>query len=659
VRELSEVDFGRSICGDFASAERREWLVTNGRGSFASGTIAGTLTRRYHGLLIAALRPPVQRTLLVSKIDETARYGGADYALAANRWNGDYVAPQGWLLLERFYLDGGVPVWHFALGDALLEKRVWMEYDADTTYVRYRLLRASGNVDLSLRCFVNYRSFHGNTHAGDWHMGVDAVPNGACVQAYEGSRPFWLTAANATATVENVWYRDFVLAAETQRGLDDHDDNLSAVRFETTLQPGGEIVVTASDVQDASPAQSLERNAVREAGLMRAWEGAQASAAGAPPWIARCVLAADRFIVRRPLATDPQARSIVAGYPWFADWGRDTMISLPGLALIPGRPEIAKQILTTFSTFVDGGMLPNVFPDGGDAPAYNSVDAPLWYIEAVGRYVDATGDTDTLRALWPSLRAIVEHYRDGTRYGIHMDADGLIAAGEPGVQLTWMDAKVGDWVVTPRIGKPVEIGALWYNALERMRALAAQAGDAPAFFATLSAATLAGFARFWNDAAGYCFDVIDGPGGNDASLRPNQIFAVSLPHSPLAPDRRRAVVAACAAKLLTSNGLRTLSPDDPRFTPHYGGDQKSRDGAYHQGTVWEWLLGPFAIAHARAFGDRDAARSFLEPLADQLVDCGLGSISEIADGSAPFTPRGATAQAWSVAETLRAWHELI
>jgi predicted glycogen debranching enzyme len=659
MRELSEVDFGRSVCGDFAAGERREWLVTNGRGSFASGTVAGTLTRRYHGLLIAALRPPVQRTLLATKIDGTARYAGAEYALAANRWNGGYVAPQGWLLLERFYLDGGVPVWHFALGDALLEKRIWMEYDADTTYVRYRLLRASGNVELSLRCFVNYRSFHGNTHAGDWHMEVGAVSNGACVLAFDGSRPFWLTAANAVATIENVWYRDFVLAAETLRGLDDRDDNLSAVRFETTLQPGGEIVVTASEVRDASPSQSLERNAAREAGLMRAWEGSQASAGGAPPWIARCVLAADRFIVRRPLAADPQARSVIAGYPWFADWGRDTMISLPGLALVPGRPEIAKQILTTFSAFVDGGMLPNVFPDGGEAPAYNSVDAPLWYIEAAARYVEATGDADTLRALWPSLRAIVEHYRDGTRYGIHMDTDGLIAAGQTGVQLTWMDAKVGDWVVTPRIGKPVEIGALWYNGLERMRSLAAQAGDDPVFFATLSAATLSGFVRFWNEASGYCYDVIDGPDGNDASLRPNQIFAVSLPHSPLPPDRQRAVVAACAAKLLTSNGLRTLSPNDPRFIAHYGGDQKSRDGAYHQGTVWEWLLGPFAIAHARAFGDRDAARSFLEPLADQLVDCGLGSISEIADGSAPFTPRGAIAQAWSVAETLRAWHELI
>ena len=294
----------------------------------------------------------------------------------------------------------------------------------------------------------------------------------------------------------------------------------------------------------------------------------------------------------------------------------------------------------------------------GETPEYNTVDAALWYVEAAARYVEATGDLATLRALWPSLKQVIDGYRNGTRYGIHMDADGLIVANAPGVQLTWMDAKVGDWVVTPRAGKPVEIGALWYNALERMSSLAACI-DEPDRFAAVAERARAGFDRFWNDAAACCFDVIDGPGGNDASLRPNQIFAVSLPHSPLSPERQRAVVEKCAAELLTSTGLRTLAPSDPRFVAHYGGSQRDRDAAYHQGTVWPWLLGPFALAHARVFADRPAARSFLTPLREQLTDGGLGTLGEIADGAAPFEPRGAIAQAWSVAETLRAWHELI
>ena len=303
-------------------------------------------------------------------------------------------------------------------------------------------------------------------------------------------------------------------------------------------------------------------------------------------------------------------------------------------------------------------MLPNFFPDAGQTPEYNTVDAALWYVEAAARYVEASRDLVTLRALWPSLKQVIDGYRNGTRYGIHMDADGLIVANAPGVQLTWMDAKVGDWVVTPRAGKPVEIGALWYNALERMSSLAACIEE-PDLFAAVAERARAGFDRFWNEAATCCFDVIDGPAGNDASLRPNQIFAVSLPHSPLSPERQRAVVEKCAAELLTSAGLRTLAPSDPHFIAHYGGSQRDRDAAYHQGTVWPWLLGPFALAHARVFADRPAARSFLTPLREQLTDGGLGTLGEIADGAAPFEPRGAIAQAWSVAETLRAWHELI
>jgi predicted glycogen debranching enzyme len=328
------------------------------------------------------------------------------------------------------------------------------------------------------------------------------------------------------------------------------------------------------------------------------------------------------------------------------------------LSLTTGRPHIAKKILSTFARFIDGGMLPNCFPESGTSPQYNTVDAALWYVEAVARYVTATNDEETLRALFPALELIVAGYRDGTRYGIHMDTDGSIVASAPDVQLTWMDAKIGDRVITPRRGKPVEIAALWYNALMRVAELASKAERDGSEYASLAATTRAGFERFWNDELACCYDVIDGPGGNDATLRPNQLFAIALPHPVLRADRYRTVVDVCAEQLVTSSGVRTLGPKDPRFTPRYGGSAEARDTAYHQGTAWPWLIGAFAVAHARAYGDAEVARSFLIPLADRLWDYGLGSISEIADGGAPFRPRGAIAQAWSVGELLRAWFDI-
>lgn len=657
--DVAAIAFGRALCGHLDAAERREWLVTNGLGSYASGTVAGTLTRRYHGLLVAALRPPVERTLLVTKIDEHARYAGQDYDLGANRWQNDDVSPNGYLHLEAFRLDGTTPVWTYALGAALIEKAIWMEYGTNATYVRYTVVRADADVTLSLRTFGNYRGFHGNTHANGWRLGVSVVPGGARVDAYPGARPFWIVADAGDATVENVWYRDFFLQQEALRGLDPLDDNLAIVRFDVTLAPGAGIAVVASDVEptlpDATAAWTRKRE--REAELVTRWRAGFAEPAPAPAWIARLALAADAFRVRRPLAAEPQARSVIAGYHWFGDWGRDTMIALPGLTLACGYPEQAQTILRTFATFVDGGMIPNFFPDDGQAPQYNSVDAPLWFVEAAAQYVEASDDLDTLRALWPALCQVVDSYVAGTRYGIHMDRDGLIVASAAGVQLTWMDAKVGDWVVTPRRGKPVEIAALWYNALERLATLASRAGGDAARFASLAATARGGFARFWNAARSCCYDVIDGPDGADASLRPNQLFAVALPHSPLDGPQARAVLDSCAG-LLASYGLRTLDPADPRFVSTYGGDQRQRDAAYHQGTVWPWLLGSYALAHFRVHGDRNAARAFLEPFALALADAGLGTLGEIADASEPFAPRGAIAQAWSVAEVLRVWRAL-
>jgi glycogen debranching enzyme len=637
------IAFGRSICGELDEAERREWLVTNGLGGYASGTIAGTLTRRYHGLLVAALKPPLARTLLVAKFDEVATYRGAAYSIATNRWKDGYIAPRGFELIEGFYLDNGsVPVWHYAVADALLEKRVWMAPRANVTYVRYRALRAVEPIALELVALANYRDFHGNTHAGEWKLSVVPRAGGVTVNAYDGATPYSIIAERAEVTIENTWYRDFVLAQETARGLDDRDDHLAVARFTFTLEPGESVTFTAGVGALDSPGVT----------------GSAAGRSAQPWWIDQLERAAEQFVVARPTATDPDGRTIIAGYHWFGDWGRDTMIALPGLTLATGRPETARKILTAFAPFVDRGMLPNFFPEAGESPEYNTADASLWYVEAAAAYVDATADRVTLRELWPSLRDVIASYRDGTRYGIHMDVDGTIVASAPGVQLTWMDAKIGDWVVTPRMGKPVEIAALWYNALERMTALAGLLGEPAGEYAALAQRARQGFRRFWNARSGCCYDVIDGPEGDDGTLRPNQIFAVSLPHSALEAPQQRAVVDICAAELLTTNGLRTLAQSDPRFVAHYGGSPRDRDGAYHQGTVWPWLLGPFAIAHARVYRAAAQARSFLEPLADQLCDCGLGSISELADATPPFRPNGAIAQAWSVAEVLRAWKEV-
>jgi len=655
------VDWGREICGDLASAEHREWLCTNGIGGFASGTVAGTLTRRYHGLLVAALTPPLGRMLVCSKVDETVQYQGLVLPLFANRWAGNTIDPHGYRTIERFTLEGTTPVWTYAVADALVEKRVWMEHGANTTYVRYRVLRTRGPLTVTLKVLVNHRDYHGTTRGEGWRMDVAPVEHGLRVAAFEGARPLLLLADGAKAQVSHTWYRDFDLTGERERGLAAIEDHLHAGTFSASIGHAEMLTLVLST--EPSPALDGElawdRRAQHEARLVTGWKRMQPAARNAPEWIEHLVLASDQFVARRPTSTDPDGMTIIAGYHWFGDWGRDTMLSLPGLTLATGRAQIARRILTTFARFVDRGMLPNRFPDAGEAPEYNTVDATLWYFEAIRAYHATTADDGLLKELFPVLEEIVRFHREGTRYGIKEDSgDGLLRSGEPGVQLTWMDVRLGDWVVTPRTGKAVEINALWYNALRSMATFAERLGKPAVPWNELAARTRAGFARFWNERAGYCYDVIDTPEGVDDVLRPNQIFAVSLPESPLSPEHQRRVVDACARHLSTSHGLRTLAPGHPEYRGHYGGDQWHRDSAYHQGTVWPFLLGPFALAHFKVYGDAETARSFLAPLAHHLDEYGLGSIAEVFDGDAPFEPRGCIAQAWSVAETLRAWQQL-
>ncbi len=645
------VHFGREIAGDFDSASRREWLVTNGLGGWAGGTVSGANTRRYHGLFVPALKPPLGRTVLVSKFNEWAELGGQTFHLSANEYGSGTIDPQGYRHVESFRLDGRVPTWTFALNDALLEKRVWMVSERDTTFVTYTLRRAAHPVALNVLVTVTHRDAHVETRGGDWQPGVSLVPHGAQIQA--GDVAFRLLVNLGEFTPVRNWHWDIKHRVETERGLPDREDQFAAGIFTAELAPGETfaLVATLEPHPSLDWQVSLAAERARVAGLV-----AQAGMQSEPGWIRQLVLAADQFIVKRG-----SGQTVIAGYHWFGDWGRDTMIALPGLTLITRRYDVAAGVLRTFAHFVSEGMLPNRFPDEGEQPAYNTVDATLWYFHAIDRYTEASGDDDLARELFPILEDIVGWHVRGTRYSIHVDeADGLIYAGEPGVQLTWMDAKAGDWVVTPRIGKPVEINALWINALRVMDTLSRRLRlPAQHPYAEMAARASASFDKFWYADGGYLYDVIEGPEGSDAALRPNQLFAISLPHGPLAGEeqkgRLRSVVDACAAHLLTSYGLRSLSPEHPAYIGKYVGDVLKRDAAYHQGTVWGWLIGPFVDAHLRAYGDPEAARSFLAPFEHHLADFGLGSIAEIFEGDAPFRPVGCIAQAWSVAEVLRAW----
>ena len=665
----SVVDFGRDICCNLDAAESREWLVTNGIGGYAFGTIAGDQTRCYHGLLVAALQSPLGRTLLLAKLDETAEYAGEKFDLNTNRWADGTVSPRGYLNIERFRLEGATPVWTFALADALLEKRVFMATGANTTYVLYRLLRASAPVALSIKAIVDYAAEHCTTDAGASSMEVTPVERGLRVTAFNGAIPFYVLADHGDVQPRNEWYRNFDLPAERARGLRDRTDRFFAGEFSATLAPGTSLTIVAStdDSPSSNGEEALEARQEETDSLLEQFRAGLTNSEQTPPAeIQQLVLAADQFIVARPLEDIADAKTILAGYPWFSDWGRDTMVALPGLCLTTGRPALARNLLRTYARFISEGMVPNNFPSAGRPPEYNTADATLWYFHAIREYFKATNDLGLLGELYPVLARVVDAHVHGTRYNIHVDpVDGLLYAGESGVQVTWMDAKVGDVVVTPRIGKPVEINALWFNAVMSMAHFAHVLGENPEKYEALAEHARTGFSRFWNSSREFCFDVIDGPRraentseSSDSALRPNQIFAVSLAESPLSLVQQRAVVDVCARELLTSFGLRSLGRSEPGYAGHYGGSVQQRDSAYHQGTVWGWLLGPFAVAHFRVYRDAGMAMSFLQPMLGHIKAAGLGTASEIFDGDPPFTPNGCIAQAWTVGETLRAWQAI-
>ncbi len=628
--------------------------MTNGLGGYACGTISGANTRRYHAFLMASLAPPVARTLLVAKIDVSVDYLDRHAELGANEFGDGTITPEGFVHLQSFMVLDGIPTWIFAVGDALLLQQIFMPARANTAYLRLELLRGSAPLRVNLRPFVAYRDYHCQARGASM-LEIEADARECRVHA-GGATPYRLVVNRGAFHQAPMNYWNFRHREEAARGLDATEDLYNPGIFSADLAAGSPVFLIAS----AEPAQPLAGELVLAAIHAQHLQLAAPLPPGAPAWIRELALAADQFIVRRGPAEGPANTSIIAGYPWFADWGRDAMIALPGVATALKRYDITAGVLRTYARFVDGGMIPNRFPDGGEKPEYNTADATLWMFHALDDYLSAKPDPQLLNELFPTLVAIIRAHQAGTRSGICVDAaDGLLRSGEPGTQLTWMDAKQGTTAFTPRIGKAVEINALWLNALDVTVRLAGRLGASSDMNFCQSLLTRAkdGFGRFWNGQRSCLFDVIDVDGGeqNDPRIRPNQILAVSLPCCTLQRAQMRAVVDTCARELLTSYGLRSLAPSEPGYIGRYEGDAWQRDSAYHMGTVWSWLLGPFARAHYRVYGDARLAMSFLNPIAQHLHGACIGSVSEIFDGDAPHTARGCFAQAWSVAEILRSW----
>ncbi len=672
--------------GDLAEPERLvalEWLVTNGLGGYAAGTLAGVLTRRYHGLLVAALPPPHGRVVTVCRLAETLLVAGAEdgepaeLRLSAEERRGEPSGLTADGVLADFHLEGGLPVWTLRAGGCALERRLVMPHGQNTTLIAYRLLESPGRVRLVLEPEIQMRPQEEPVSPElPASFSVEPAARGRCeVRSGGGLPPLSLALLEGAG-------RGARRFTSGERRLDDLHYRLEAARgyastgavwspgtFEAELGPGEEVTFAVSTeawetVAALPPREALRLELERRVGLLTAADPRVAAGPGA-----ELVLAADQFLVApvrtadevRAHAAGEEPRTVIAGYHWFTDWGRDAMISLEGLTGPTGRLDEARYVLRTFAGHVRGGLVPNFIPEGGREGLYHTADATLWLFHALDRYTAASGDEATVEMLLPVLLDVVDHHLRGASFGIGVDpADGLLRQGAPGYQLTWMDAKVDDWVVTPRRGKAVEINALWYNALRLLERWVRERRGEAAARPLGEQAALAGRSfnrRFWYEEGGHLYDVVDAEAGfDDVSCRPNQIFAVSLPHPVLERARWAPVVECVRERLLTPVGLRSLAPGHPDYRPSYFGDLRARDAAYHQGTVWGWLIGPFVDAWLKLHPvDREGARAWLRGLLPHLGDACLGTVSEIFDAEPPFRARGCVSQAWSVAELLRCW----
>ncbi len=650
-RNGKQLEIGPDRLRDLPQATRQEWLETNGLGSYASSTVCGMNTRRYHGLLVAAARPPVGRCVLLAKVEETLFVGDRTVPLSVNRYEGT-THPDGHLRLVHF-TDDPFPTTRWRVDDVTIERTIFMPRGRHAAVITYRRVGGgdTGPIHLEVRPQVAFRDYHSLGREAPSREARCARSAEARVISGDPALPrLHLTFSDATVDERRWWYRGLRYDAEAARGFDFIEDLHSPCGIRFALRPGTDAVLIAA----TEPIPAAAAAALRAAELRRRRALVPKSATEPRP-IRALRRAADAFLVHRG-----EHRSILAGFPWFSDWGRDAMIALPGLLVATNRLAEARAVLLAFADAVSEGMLPNRFPDSGEAPEYNTVDATLWFFEAIRAWHAASRDDVTLRArLLPVLDSIVDWHVRGTRHGIRVDDDGLLRAGEPGVQLTWMDAKVGNRVITPRTGKAVEVQALWFNATCSLRDLARRLGCRAM---AARAATLADRARrafgpaFWNPGTGCLFDVV-GDGAPDPAIRPNQLLAVSLRHALVRGPRAKSIVAVVERELRTPYGLRTLSPADARYVGRYEGGPEQRDSAYHQGTVWPWLMGPFVDAYLAAHGRTRTtvarAMRWLEPLLAFAAGEGLSFLPEVFDGDAPQRAGGCFAQAWSVGEVLR------
>jgi predicted glycogen debranching enzyme len=671
VHELRrKIEFGSVTSEERMALLNRQWLVTNGLGGYASGTISGALTWRYHGLLIAALPAPIGRTLMLNHLEESlylrdrrlVQFGGAEPSTTEEAKAPTY--------LTEFRLENQIPFWRYDVDGIQIEKRLVMPYLQNTVQITFTLLSPQTGIFLELRPSVHFRPFESNVGAKlDDNYEVRATGSRYEIDAIDDYPPLRLSVGAKVSRFvhEGGARREIIYPRDAERGYEARGELWSPGYFSAELEPDVPVTLIASteewhtisalDPEAAFATEQDRRRRLRHIADPKAREGPAAE----------LVLAADQFIITpagrvkdaaRARAAGDELRSVIAGYHWFTDWGRDTMISLAGLTLVTGRLQEAAWILRTFAHYVRDGLIPNMFPEGRNEGLYHTADATLWFFEAVHRFMQATNDRVTLAGLLPVLRSIVEHHVRGTKFGIRVDpADGLLRQGAEGYQLTWMDAKVGDWVVTPRRGKAVEINALWFNALKLVEGWLREANDGENadICAAHAARAAASFnTRFWNSATNCLFDVVDGEQGDDPAIRPNQVLAIALTHPVLARERWEPLMRVVEEKLLTPVGLRTLSREHRDYKAKYSGDLRSRDAAYHQGTVWPWLIGPFIEAWLKLHPENKAqARRFLDGFVPHLNNACVGSISEIFDAEEPFTPRGCIAQAWSVAEVLR------
>jgi predicted glycogen debranching enzyme len=643
------------MSGDFEYLSSHEWLETNGLGGFASATLCGVNSRRYHGLLVASLKPPVDRNILLSKLDETIIVDEDRFELGTNQYPST-VHPKGFQYLKNFNQDL-FPVFTYEAGGIKLQKTIAAVHGENTTLIIYEVISAPKHFTLEWLPLCSFRDMHALSHASDYIYKGYVFDDGIFrTKNYQDSPEFFISIPGTDFKPAATWFYDLEYLTELQRGQDFKEDLFSHGRFSITLDAGQKvgIIISTEDPTGKDVFKLYKKELSRRELLIKeyAWNEN----------VKRLVLAADQFIVKR----GARLKTIIAGYHWFTDWGRDTMISLTGLCLVTGRFEDAKKILKAFADSISQGMLPNRFPDTGEIPEYNTVDATLWFFYAVFKYNQYTADVSFVKSLLPVLKNIIDHHIKGTRYQIHMDGDGLLYAGEDGVQLTWMDAKIDSYVVTPRKGKAVEINALWFNALSILKELYLQVtGD------TRQAQVYQDHAirvqnsfneLFWNETRSCLYDFIDGEIKND-DIRPNQIFAVSLPFKLLDKDRSMKVLEVVSQKLLTPRGLRSLSSDHKDFKQRYQGDRWERDNAYHQGTVWSFLLGPYidAVISVKGSIGKKEASHILKEFFTHFEEAGIGTVSEIFDASPPYEAKGCIAQAWSVAELLRVSieHELL